>query len=506
MTIVHHEVRFQPLAQVGLILLACLALFFGMVSALLPAWFIFSALLVPAVAALMLVWPEYGLTALVALTCGLIHPAFVPRLPLLGGSVAASDAALVMLALCAVWMVAAQGDKARAESVSVEGARLLAVALGLFGVSFLVAVPVSLVIREVNPSWVLGEARRLAYLLALPVAMVILRQPERQRRFVISIVVLGCLFSIGQVFQGIFNIPVFGKTGSMTALETLGREDHGTTRSITLGIEVIVFALLLTVGAYVVGIIRKTLFFTLSGLLLLGIFLSYGRTTFAVVAVCLVTVVSWLNLRKLSELIMLFVLAICIAASLTALLKPKSLASIYYRMTSIDTEIESGYSAQWRFWEAEFIIPIIQKHPFIGVGLGADYKGSSGSSKLPDLNRYVHNGYLYMAGKMGLPALTFFLLAIATIFAMGRRLAKGDASPEIRVVSGACAAMMISFLLASVTEPHFMEDYSLVLIAIAGALVYLSARQATLARIPGPADRRNRFVKYGLRSKAKWHR
>ena len=504
MTSVHHGVRFQPLAQVGLILLAFLALLFGMVSALLPAWFIFSALLVPAVAVLVLIWPEYGLTALVALTCGLIHPAFVPRLPLLGGSVAASDAALVMLALCAVWMVAARGDQARAESIPVGGARLLAVALGLFGVSFLIAVPVSLLIREVNPSWVLGEVRRLAYLLALPVAMVILRQPERQRRFVISIVILGCLFSIGQVFQGIFNIPVFGEKGGMSALETLGREDYGTTRSTTLGIEVIVFSLLLTVGAYVAGIIRKTLFFALSGLLLLGIFLSYGRTTFAVAALCVVIVVSWLNFKKLSQLVVMFVLAICIAASITALLKPKSLASIYYRMTSIDTEIESGYSAQWRFWEAELIIPKIQKYPMLGLGLGADYKGSSGSSKNPDLNRYVHNGYLYMAGKMGLPALTFFLLAIATIFAIGRRFAKSDASPEIRIVSAACAAMMINFLLASITEPHFMEDYSLVLIALAGALVYLSARQATLARIPATADTSDRVAEHGLRSKAKW--
>ena len=504
MTGVHHGVRFQPLAQVGLILLAFLALLFGMVSALLPAWFIFSALLVPAVAVLVLIWPEYGLTALVALTCGLIHPAFVPRLPLLGGSVAASDAALVMLALCAVWMVAARGDQARAESIPVGGARLLAVALGLFGVSFLIAVPVSLLIREVNPSWVLGEVRRLAYLLALPVAMVILRQPERQRRFVISIVILGCLFSIGQVFQGIFNIPVFGEKGGMSALETLGREDYGTTRSTTLGIEVIVFSLLLTVGAYVAGIIRKTLFFALSGLLLLGIFLSYGRTTFAVAALCVVIVVSWLNFKKLSQLVVMFVLAICIAASITALLKPKSLASIYYRMTSIDTEIESGYSAQWRFWEAELIIPKIQKYPMMGLGLGADYKGSSGSSKNPDLNRYVHNGYLYMAGKMGLPALTFFLLAIATIFAIGRRFAKSDASLEIRIVSAACAAMMINFLLASITEPHFMEDYSLVLIALAGALVYLSARQATLTRIPATADTSDRVAEHGLRSKAKW--
>ena len=129
------------------------------------------------------------------------------------------------------------------------------------------------------------------------------------------------------------------------------------------------------------------------------------------------------------------------------------------------------------------MLPQIQKYPLTGVGLGADYKGTSGSSKNPDLNRYVHNGYLYMAGKMGLPALTFFLLAMAAIFAMGRRFAKSDASRWTRVVCAACAAMMVNFMLASITEPHFMEDYSLVLIAVSGALVYLNARQATTARL-----------------------
>lgn len=476
--------RFHPLAQVGLMLFACLALLFGLVSALLPAWFIFSVLLVPAVAALMLVWPEYGLTALIALTCGLIHPAFVPRVPLLGGSVAASDAALVMLALCAAWTLAVRDGKAVSGQVPVAGARLLAVALGLFGVLFLIAVPMSLLIRDVNPSWVLGEARRLAYLLTLPIAVIILRQPAHQKRFVISLVFLGCLFAVGQVFQGVFNIPVFGEKGGMSALETLGREDYGTTRSTTLGIEVIVFALLLTVGAYAVGAVQRTMFFAVAGLLLFGIFLSYGRTTFAVVAICIVIVVAWLDIRKLSKIVALFVLAVAIGASLTALFKPNSLAAIYYRMTSINTEIESGYSAQWRFWEAELMLPQIQKYPFAGVGLGADYKGSSGSSRNPDLNRYVHSGYLYMGGKMGLPALAFFLLAMAAIFAMGRRIAKSNGSRWTRVVCAACAAMMVNFGLASITEPHFMEDYSLVLIAVSGALVYLSARQATTGHPP----------------------
>ncbi len=475
----------RSLAPAGFLLaLVGLAVFFGLASAVLPGWFVFSALLVPAVAALMLARPEYGLTACIALVGGLIHPALVPRIPAFGGALAAADAALAMLALYAVWSLAAQPRGAA--STPVPGARLLAVALGLFGASFVVAVVASLSLRDINPADVLGETRDLLYLLLLPIALVILRQPERQKRFVVSFVVLGCLFSVGQVLQGVFNIPVFGAQG-MSALETLGRLDDATTRANTLGINVIVFSLLLTVGAYALGAIRKPLFFAVAGLLFVGIVLTFGRTTFAAVFICVAVVVWWLDARKLPQLLGVLVVAVTIGSALAWYWKPASFASVAYRMTTIGEEIDHGYSAQWRFWEVESMLPHIRQHPLTGIGLGADYKGASGSTIRPDLNRYMHNAYLYMAGKMGLPALGFVLLAMAAIIAIGRRTATSDALPWSRIVGAASAAMMIRFLFASVTEPHLMSDYGVAVIAIAGALAYLSAQRAATAR---PSQRR----------------
>jgi O-antigen ligase len=469
----------RPLAHAGWFVLVFLAVFFGLASAVLPGWFVFSVLLVPAVAALMLVRPEYALTACAALVCGLIHPALVPRIPAFGGALAAADAALAMLAIYAAWSFAAQPRSAALTPVP--GARFLAVALGLFGACFAIAVVASLSLRDLNPTFVFGETRDLMYLILLPIAVLILRQPERQERFVLSFVVLGCLFSVGQVLQGVFNIPVFGAQG-MSALETLGRLDDATTRANTLGLNVIVFSLLLTVGAYALGAIRKPLFFAAAGLLFVGIVLTFGRTTFAAVFICVALVVWWLDARKLPQLMGVLVIAVTIGSALGWYWKPESFASVVYRMTSIGEEIDHGYSAQWRIWEVESMLPHIRQHPLAGIGLGADYKGASGSTIRPELNRYMHNAYLYMAGKMGLPALGFFLLAMAAMFAIGRRTAKSDALPWSRIVGAASAAMMIRFLFASVTEPHLMSDYGVVVIAIAGALAYLSAQRAATAR------------------------
>ena len=470
-------------AHAGLILLVCLAVFFGLASALLPAWFVFAVLLVPAVAVLVVVRPEYALTANVALVCGLIHPALVPRIPVFGGALAAADAALAMLAIYAVWSFATQAGET--ESAKVAGARLLAVSLGLFGITLVVSVPMSLWYQDLNPTHVLGEARDLFYLTLLPIAVVILRRQERQERFVVSLVVLGGLFSVGQILQGVLGIPVFGDTG-ISALETLGQQDSSTLRANTLGLNVIIFALLLTLSAFVSGLIRKPLFFAVGGLLFVGIVLSFGRTTFAAVLICSGLVVWWLDAKKLPQLLVLLVVAVGLGSAVAAYFKPESFAAVYYRLTSISEEIDHGYSAQWRFWEAEAILPHIKENPLLGLGLGADYKGSRGSTLRPELNRYVHNAYLYMAGKMGLPALFFFLTFMATVFAMGRRSALGHTVPWSRVVGAASAAMMIRFLIASITEPHLMSDYGLICIAVAAALVVLSARRVDIC-----ADRAN---------------
>jgi O-antigen ligase len=423
---------------------------------------------------LVLVRPEYALTACVALVCGLVHPSLVPRLPAFGGALAAADAALAMSALYALWALATQPGQA--PGVPVAGARLLAVAWGLFAVALVIAVTGSLALRELNPTHVLGETRDLIYVIMLPIAVIVLRSKVRQNRFVVSLVVLGCLFALGQVLQGVFKLPVFGAQG-ISVLETLGRTDDATTRATTLGLSVIIYALLLVVGAYALGALRLWVFIPVAGMLGLGIVLTYGRTTYAAVLLCVAVAVWWLNPRKLIQLSVLLLIVLAAGSALGLYFKPESFAAVVFRMTSIGDEINYGYSAQWRFWEFEAMLPHILEHPLSGIGLGADYKGLSGSAARPDLNRYMHNAYLYMAGKMGLPALGLFLLAMFSIFAIGRRTARGPAALWARVVGAASAAMVIRFLFASVTEPHLMEDYGVVIIAIAGALAYLSAQR-----------------------------
>jgi O-antigen ligase len=427
----------------------------------------------------VLVRPEYGLVTCVALACGLLHPAIEPRVPFLGGSIAAGDATLAVVVLYAAWAYAARAGRVVAPSVA--GGRLLFGTAILFGVWLVISAALSLWLWDLAPALVLGEARDLLYLLMLPAAIIILREPVRQQRFLVGLVVLGCVFSVGQILQGLFGIPVLGSSG-MSALETLGFREYSTIRTNTHGLSVIIFSLFLIIGAFVLGRMQTSLFVVVFSLLLTGIGLSFGRTTFAAVAVCGIVIVWWLNIRKLPSLAGWLLAFIATVSVLGATLKPATFEAFVYRMTSISAEIQYGYSAGFRYMEIDAMLPHILEQPLTGIGLGADYKGSSGSSTFIELNRYMHNAYLYMAGKMGLPALGVFLLMMVTIFAMGRRLAKSDAPPGVRIVGAAGAAMMIRFAFSSVTEPHLMSDHGVVNIAVAGALVYLVAQRVAVPR------------------------
>jgi O-antigen ligase len=493
----HTGARHKPPLQAGLLLAALLfALFSGLVAVFLPAWFVVSVLVMPSVLVVLIFRPEYALVACIAFAGKLVHPALEPRVPFLGGSLAAADATLLVLVGYAVWVHAHRAGKVRRASsarLPLTGGGLLAATAVLFGVSLLFSIVLSLSMKGLRASVVLGEARDLLFLLLLPVALVILRERQRQERFVIALVVLACLFSIGQLLQGLFSVQVFGTSG-ISALETLGYREYSTTRSNTHGLSVIIFALFLTIGAHALGVLRRGLFVPLFSLLVMGILLTFGRTTFATVVVCVLVLVAWLNLKALPRLAALSTLFLLLVGTLGYALKPASFDAVIYRMTSVSDELRYGHSAGWRYQEADAMLPHIADYPLTGLGLGADYKGVSGSSAHPDLNRYMHNAYLYMAGKMGVPALLLFLLMMVAILVIGRRLAKSDAPPWARVVGAASAVMMFRFWIASITEPHLMSDHGVATIAVCGALVVLAARRtsdaAPQAARPAMPDRR----------------
>ena len=143
-------------------------------------------------------------------------------------------------------------------------------------------------------------------------------------------------------------------------------------------------------------------------------------------------------------------------------------------------------SLQWRVFEIGEALKSIAEHPWLGVGLGNDYRPRTllGGEARGDprvtrfggdtrLTRFMHNGYLYVATKAGLPALAVLgWFAVALLVVGGRAyVAAPDAPPKALALAVICT--FAGFLEWTFFEPHLMLPPSMatigMMVAVLGA-------------------------------------
>ena len=443
----------------------------GFMVAVLPYWFIIAAAVVP-IFFLLVAWRlEYGVLAVLALVSGIVHEAFLPSFSFLR----AGDLAFFAVATISI---------ASARKLS-KGFQPGELKLWIPFTAFLALVPVSVVhayfFEGVPPKDVLGEGRHLMFLLIFPLSVAVLDTKERVRRFVVGLLTLGVLFSLGQIVQGVFHVRIFGDAGRLVVAQTLDVKSYDATISNTGGLNIIILVMFTAAGWYVLKEIRTFRFLSLLALSAVGILLTFGRTTWGAALLGMAVVVYLLGLRKSWPMLLWSLLGATLAFAMLIAVKPAMLDALVARATSVEKEIEYGSSAAWRYYEAEQILPQIGAHPVLGLGLGAAYRRPAPSDALPEQVRYIHNGYLFVASKMGLPALSLLLWCLGVVFVWSWRGARTEPDPEFRGVHAAVCAGVLGVLLASITEPHLMRDSSLAYLGVLAGLTLALLRQAGLS-------------------------
>jgi O-antigen ligase len=142
-------------------------------------------------------------------------------------------------------------------------------------------------------------------------------------------------------------------------------------------------------------------------------------------------------------------------------------------------------SIQWRLFENGEAIRSISENPLLGVGLGNSYRGlttlqgeslgwrtggSLAADSITRFTRFIHNGYLYIAVKLGIPAFICFLWFCMAFSIIGwilfRRLAKGQYKGMVLAI----LAGFIGLLLWSIYHQHFMMTESTAIIGLVAGL------------------------------------
>ena len=131
----------------------------------------------------------------------------------------------------------------------------------------------------------------------------------------------------------------------------------------------------------------------------------------AVLGVCFV----FLCAPLLQRVKVLFVAPIVVVLAIVSMsvLAPAELTTAHERLTSI-SDYSSDNSVRYRITESRFVLERIHAEPLAGSGLAATiFWGRPWAQQPPKPYGFAHNGYLWLAWKIGIPAASLLVLLMA---------------------------------------------------------------------------------------------
>jgi len=118
-------------------------------------------------------------------------------------------------------------------------------------------------------------------------------------------------------------------------------------------------------------------------------------------------------------------------------------------------------SLQGRYVEAEYAIPQIISHPFLGLGLGAQYRPFDSRIDLrgtkSDFRGYIHNGHLWILLDTGLLGYLAFIWLSIAFLSRGFRYWRSIADDRMRGIMLGFTLTYLSVLIAALVNPTFTE-------------------------------------------------
>lgn len=299
-----------------------------------------------------------------------------------------------------------------------------------------------------------AEFRHLLAYGALLVALPIVADARGRRRLLKGLLVVGFLVGSWGVAQWVLNIS-FGAAGDVGVRSGV-RLTTGGRGQVQGGLYAFPVAIGLTFAALMSGALRSL--WSRVGVLvalvlnIVAMLLTFERTFWvgAVVAIGFIT----LRLRGRSRLraLILTPLAAVLGIAALAALAPSEFVTARERLLSIN-QYGSDNSLRYRLIESRHVIAKINERPVAGWGLadtiwwGRPYAGVP-----PESYAFSHNGYLWMAWKLGVPLTALLVLLI--LLAVFWRGPPGEDRLYAAIRAG-CQGGLLALLVINVTWPAF---------------------------------------------------
>lgn len=143
-----------------------------------------------------------------------------------------------------------------------------------------------------------------------------------------------------------------------------------------------------------------------------------------------------------------------VAFTALATASPATVTTARQRLESIGS-YASDDSVRYRLVESRFVSQQVRAHPMTGAGLGATiFWGQPWAKVPPKVQHYSHDGYLWLAWKIGVPGAALLVLMIALA-----PLSRAPRDEEVlsRAMRRGFHGALLGLLLATVTFPSFSQ-------------------------------------------------
>jgi O-antigen ligase len=330
----------------------------------------------------------------------------------------------------------------------------LHVIAGLLTIGFL-ALAFLQFLHGIDAGWNLSEAgdelRELIGYGVVLVALPIVLDPDARPRLLKALLAVGWLLGLWGLAQWFGQVP-YSDTGDFGVREGV-RLTSGGTGQLQGGLYGFPVAVVLGFAALMSGELRSLGRWLVIGMIAINgmcVFFTFERTFIVVTVLACGLVV--LRARRVQRLraIILAPIALLLILIPVAFLSPASLITARERMLSIG-QYASDDSVRYRIREQQQVMEEIRLHPLAGSGLGAGmWWGRPDAQVPPRVHFFAHNGYMWLAWKIGIPLAAALILVL---FYAAVRPGRARGTPLFTSIVIGAQASLVALLLASVTFP-----------------------------------------------------
>jgi O-antigen ligase len=297
------------------------------------------------------------------------------------------------------------------------------------------------------------EARRVilgvgTFLLALP----LVDDRVTRRRLTAALMVIGAALALWGLAQWVFSVgyTTSGDVGVRPGVE-LTTQGHGQLQG---GMYAFPIAVILAWGALLSGHLRDvrtklvlTLILVLNAICLL---LTFERTLWvATSAACAILAMTYGPATR--RLAVRWVGLAAVVAAMAAVAAPETARTSIDRLFSI-ARFSSDTSYTARVVESQAAIDTILQRPVTGSGFGATLTWGLTDVFGTQTTPFIHNGYLWLAWKLGIVAV---MVIVALIASAALRRPNDAQDPTWHMVRRGSQAAVLALLLIAVTFPVF---------------------------------------------------